>query len=182
MEGENNLSRLDGFYGNENLENIGDYSTIYNNSTAKITFKTTELNNINKLIGENDIAYPENEEIPLLEIKDENSFSNGAKIEEYLKKMNSIKKEEYNDKNFNMCKNCKNTNKNAFFCEKCNKNICEKCSIQCKKDKHNLINLLEMEKDVEEIKLNINRIMSKRIMIEKKEKSEKSQKNIQINN
>lgn len=67
MEGENNLSRLDGFYGNENLENIGDYSTIYNNSTAKITFKTTELNNINKLIGENDIAYPENEEIPLLE-------------------------------------------------------------------------------------------------------------------
>ena len=180
MEGENNLSRLDGFYGNENLENIGDYSTIYNNSTAKITFKTTELNNINKLIGENDIVYPENEEIPLLEIKDENSFSNGAKIEDYLKKMNSIKKEEYNDKNFNMCKNCKNTNTNAFFCENCNKNICEKCSIQCKKDKHNLINLLEKEKDVEEIKLNINRIMSKRIMIEKKEKSEKSQKNYSL--
>ena len=41
---------------------------------------------------------------------------------------------------YNLCKNC-NNNDNKYFCEICNKNICDNCHKVYEEEKHNTLNL-----------------------------------------
>ena len=108
------------------------------------------------------IVYPNVDEIPVIEIKDENSFKNGAKIETYLNSLNNIEK--YDETKFNKCNNCNhNNNNNEFFCEKCNKNLCFDCSDNCTKNNHELIDLLKKQKSIETKKMDIKKILIKEI-------------------
>jgi len=126
-------------------------STIIKLSTIFTKFNTGKeiLNNIKLLI-----PYHNLDEIPLIKIKDENHFEDGKEIENYIENIIKLNDKEYDNK-FNICKQCKKE-KNKFFCEECNKNICDGCHEICLNNSHSLI---ELKKYFEEIKKNIKNIL-----------------------
>ena len=118
-------------------------STIKKNTTTRMTSIETILGMLNVT----KIPYPDEDEIPLIKIKDENHFENGNQIENY-------KLTKFDDNKFNICRQCKKE-KNKFFCKDCNYNICEICYNICISKNHTLIDL---EKCLEENKENIKNI------------------------
>ena len=98
--------------------------------------------------------YPDIDEIPSLIIDNEDCYFNGKKFDPLLPRPS------FDDSRFNKCKgeNCKNDNE--FFCEKCQKNLCKKCSDICKNKTHNLIDLTQLKEDTETRKNKIQKILS----------------------
>ena len=98
--------------------------------------------------------YPDIDEIPSLIIDNEDCYFNGKKFDPLLPRPS------FDDIRFNKCKgeNCKNDNE--FFCEKCQKNLCKKCSDICKNKTHNLIDLTQLKEDTETRKNKIQKILS----------------------
>lgn len=134
---------------------------------------------INILLNEiNDkrVPYLNKDEIQEIKIKDKDILASGEKIETYIKSFSSN-----DDEKFNKCKNCKNFF-NKFFCIRCRKNICEKCSKFCQDKTHYLINLNSKEKEINSYKNYIKSIISKYFIqipnkdIHNEEKMEKKQK------
>ncbi len=108
------------------------------------------------------IPYPDNDEIPLLKIKDENYFENDKSIEKYVKSL-----VEFDDNKFNICRYCKEGG-NKFFCNICYKNICNRnCYEKCKSKNHTLIELKDNLKEVEENKNDIKQLISKYFILSK---------------
>ena len=105
---------------------------------------------------------------------------NGEKIEDYLMNLDELKN--YDDAKFNKCKSCKNKNDNAFFCEKCKKNLCGDCSYKCKKFDHELIDLKKMQNDLITQRNGIVDIMKKRFKDIEDPKAEKTPNIQKLNN
>ena len=141
-------------------------STITKTSTIITKFNTGKdiINHIKILI-----PYQNLDEIPLIKIKDENHFEDGKEIENYIINMIKPNDKEYDNK-FNICKQC-TKEKNKFFCEECNKNICDKCYEICLNKNHNLIELKIYFEEIKEIKENIELIISKNFILMEEEKS-----------
>ena len=75
-------------------------------------------------LNDNKIPYPDDEEIPLIKIKNENYFEDDQDIDNYI---NSLV--EFDDNKFNICSQC--NKENHFFCKYCQKHFCNKCSKEC---------------------------------------------------
>ena len=147
--------------------------------------------------SENDIriAYIKKEEVPKIEIINSNLMNidgDWFKIDDYIKQINDYIKKIKEDKNnlndflddydYNHCRFC-NYNLNIYFCENCQKNICDKCSEACKDKKHKFLFLNEM-KDIYknyiqhiEVILNSYIIPIKNITHNEEEHIEKNDKN-----
>ena len=109
---------------------------------------------INEMLEKIFTPYPDENEIPVLKIKNDDCFFNEKKIiQSQLPKLHFV------DSKFNKCKECQNDNQ--FFCEKCKKNICKECSNKCENDGHNLINLKEVSIEIEIKKKQIKSFISK---------------------
>ena len=125
-------------------------------SFPQSSLKTFEeiLNDLNDI----KIPYPNDDEIPLIKIKDENHFENGNDIDSYNKYLVEIVKNKYDNK-FNICRQCKKQ-QNKYFCQKCNQNICNICSKICLNKNHILIELKNYLEEFEQIKSNTYSIIS----------------------
>ena len=147
-------------------------STI-NNITLTLQMGTL-INNIN-MLNNNKIPYPDDEEIPLIKIKNENYFEDGQDIDNYI---NSLV--EFDDNKFNICNQCKKE-KNYIFCQDCYENFCYKCSKICRTKLHNLIILKESFKDIEENKNKIVKLIKSYYILSKEKQNndeiEKENKN-----
>ena len=107
------------------------------------------------------LPYPNGKEIPEIEIKDEEFLVSGEKIQLYDK---------FDDSKFSRCKYC-GENENDFYCSNkdCRyKNLCQKCSFNCKKNKHQLISLADERKKAENSAKKIKTIFSKYNLEQKK--------------
>ena len=114
-------------------------------------FKTIEDEDLDN--GEDDIsiAYLKKDDIPVIQILNKNIMlydKQEMKINDYLKRINEYICDSSNDLVddyiYDRCGICKN-NLNKYFCQTCNKNICDNCFRECKKEKHVIILLEEME-------------------------------------
>ena len=89
----------------------------------------------------NDLKNPylKNDEIPELEFIGKNDIiicdKKEYKINDYMKKINSISDDLLDDEKYNYCRKCENNLIN-FFCYICYKNICEKCYKECELNNH----------------------------------------------
>ena len=110
------------------------------------------------------ISYPNKDEIPLINIKDENFFESGERIDNYINSLTI-----FDDSKFNKCKICKE-NDNNFFCEDCYKNICDNCHKNCLSNNHILINLSEELNQIQNYNKNIRIIIKKCIIYFKTQK------------
>lgn len=145
------------FYSGESADQNQVLSTITkknyytNQNTEKDALKFLEIElKKNKL----KLPYPNGEEIPEIEIKDEDFLVSGEKIQLYDK---------FDDRKFSRCKYC-GENENAFYCsnKECKfKNLCQKCSLNCTKNKHLLISLADERKKAENSAKKIKNIFSK---------------------
>ena len=162
------------------LSELNPPSTI-NNITLTLQMGTL-INNIN-MLNNNKIPYPDDEEIPLIKIKNENyleidsgssntrfgsenNFENGQDIGNYIKSL--VK---FVDKIFNLCSQCKKE-ENYAFCKRCKKNFCFKCSEISNSMGHTLIILKEFFKEIEEDKNKIKLIKSKYILSKEKQNND----------
>ena len=110
--------------------------------------------------------YPDKDEIPSLEIINEDCFFNKEKIIQ-----SNLSMHIFNDGKFNECKKCTDKNyknENKYFCKKCRKNICEKCKTKC--DNNDLIDLEKLKIYVESQKNQIQKFLSKIVNDSKKDK------------
>ena len=105
-----------------------ELSTIY----KETTFPITSVKSLKEMLNNIKIPYPNNNEIPLIRIKDENYFENNIYIENYIKSL--VK---FDDNKFNTCRLCFEK-QNKFFCKNCKLNICDKCYEICKANNHKL--------------------------------------------
>ena len=148
------------------------YSTIKNTTTFKMSSEKT----LKEMLNDIKIPYPNNEEIPLIKIKDENQFKNGNDIDTYNKSLSKFDNNKYDNK-FNICRQCKKEkNINKYFCQNCNQNICENCSKNCISNNHKLIKLKDCLEEFERIKMNIYLIVSN-FVLPKEEQSFESNNN-----
>ena len=65
------------------------------------------------------------------------------KIKDYIEKINNNSNDFLDEDIYNYCRNCKKK-ENKFFCFICNKNICDECFKECKRNKHSPQNLDEI--------------------------------------
>ena len=105
---EYDIDKEEEFYGQDNankdnsfekdLKNFSEINigTIIKNKTIQGTNTFTE--NIKEMLNDTKIPYPNNDEIPLIKIKDENYFENNKYIEKYVKSL-----VEFDDNKFNIC-------------------------------------------------------------------------------
>ena len=146
-----------------NLNNIYELnpqiSIIERISTSSISSKTS-LFIYKNILKDNFIPYPDNDEIPLIKIKDENYFENGNNIKNYLLG-------KFDDNKFNICRQCKEK-KNKFFCHNCKRNICDICQNICLAKNHYLIKLKDYFKELKINIMSINLIISKNFILPKK--------------
>ena len=137
--------------GNEAQKNeLGNDISIYfkKNVPSSITVKeeqiTSQLNTIKanlEILKEHKIPYTSNK-IDKIKIKDEYQLESGIIIDNYLNSLENFKDLEEMRKvetKFSKCEKCGKDN--YYFCEKCELNMCAKCSNDCQKKKHALINL-----------------------------------------
>ena len=111
-------------------------------------------------------------EIPEIKIKNENYFKSGGKISDFLKDKNK-----FNDKIFNYCGNCNINGHNAFYCKKCEKNLCQQCKDNNERCHNEVINLLEKDKESNKVKEDINNIIyNLSFKLEQEKPEEKSDK------
>ena len=124
----------------------------------------SSLKTFEEILNDIKIPYPNNNEIPLIKIKDENHFISGEDIEKYIKSLVKFDNNKYDNK-FNICRQCKKEkNINKYFCQNCNQNICENCSKNCIANNHKLIELKDYLEEFEEIKMNIYLIISNLVL------------------
>ena len=147
---------------NNSFENMNLSNITPNNisSDTEMTLIKEIKNEIKNII----IAYPNEDEIPLINIKDENFFESGERIDNYINSLTF-----FDDSKFNKCKICKE-NDNNFFCEDCYKNICDNCHKNCLSNNHILINLSEELNQIQNYKTNIRIIIKKCIIYFKTQK------------
>ena len=148
------------FYNLKNMSPTEEISTI---KKETFTHNLSIINEIDLLlkneIKDKYLVYFNGDEIPLIKIKDEIHFASGEEIKFY----------NINDDNkFNECETCKKRN-SFFYCNDCHKNKCENCSNNCKEEKHNLIDLQNEKKEIENDKSEIKKILLN-YFIEQKEK------------
>ena len=100
--------------------------------------------------------YPDQDEIPEINIKDE----------DYRIYEDNIGR--FDDNKYNRCKICSIMD-NSFFCENCRKNLCENCSRgRCQNEiRHKLINLAQMKEDSKNYLLDIEQLFSKYFILQK---------------
>ena len=171
---------------NSLANNMGELSELNPPSSINKMASTLQEGTLNKninMLNDNKIPYPDNEEIPLIKIKNENyleidsgssntrfgsesNFENGQDIGNYIKSL--VK---FVDKIFNLCSQCKKE-ENYAFCKRCKKNFCFKCSEICNSKGHTLIILKELFKEIEEDKNNIKLIKSKYILSKEKQNND----------
>ena len=85
-----------------NLQNYSELNPQYSSIKKKeTTFQMNSIKTIKEMLDDIKIPYPNNDEIPLINIKDENYFENGNNIDDYIK---SLIKFEHNK--FNICRIC----------------------------------------------------------------------------
>ena len=174
---ENNSLSIDGFSNyNNNLSknnsmenNINNYSAI-NPQISTIKKRTTipmsGIKTMKEMLDDIKIPYPNKDEIPLIKIKNENFFENDKPIENYIKSLSK-----FNDNKFNICRECKKE-RNKFFCQNCNKNICDDiCAGICLSYNHTLIELEKLLDEVNENKMSINLIISKYFILPKEKQN-----------
>ena len=169
---------------NSLANNMGVLSELNPPSSINKMASTLQEGTLNKninMLNDNKIPYPDNEEIPLIKIKNENyleidsgssntrfgsesNFENGQDIGNYIKSL--VK---FDDNKFNICTQCKKE-QNYIFCMYCQNNFCAKCAFECLGKYHTFIKLEELSKDIEEDKLSIKLIKSKYIYYLKKNK------------
>ena len=161
---EGNSDKINSFENNINtfIELNRRISTIKKGRTTRMT----SIETIIKSLNDNKIPYPNNDEIPLIKIKDENHFENGDYIENY-------KLTKFDDNKFNICRQCKK-DKNKFFCRDCDQNICVICYNNCKNKNHTLIDLEKCSEEVNENIKNINIYISKYFLLPKEKEKENS--------
>ena len=171
---------------NSLANNMGELSELNPPSSINKMASTLQEGTLNKninMLNDNKIPYPDNEEIPLIKIKNENyleidsgssntrfgsesNFENGQDIGNYIKSL--VK---FVDNKFNICSQCKKE-ENYAFCKRCKKNFCFKCSEICNSKGHTLIILKELFKEIEEDKNNIKLIKSKYILSKEKQNND----------
>ena len=152
---ENNLNALCEF--NHNLSSIEKASSLPMSSVKTLKEK---LNYIK-------IPYPPKNEIQLIKIENDNLIKYGRNSQYIDNYISALKI--FSDYKFNQCGKCEK--ENTFFCLICNKNICEYCSIYCKRNNHKLIELEEFRKEVKQIKLKINQFIPKYFILPKEKES-----------
>ena len=161
-----------------NLQNYSELNPQYSSIKKKeTTFQMNSIKTIKEMLDDIKIPYPNNDEIPLINIKDENYFENGNNIENYIK---SLIKFEHNK--FNICRICFKE-QNKYYCHNCNHNICDKCYKICHSNSHILFNLKNYLKEVEKNKLDIKVMISNYILSKEKKDydlNEKKNKNYEI--
>ena len=161
---ENNESKMNNRSLNKEMSNLslrfGKISSIKRKESSFYSNRMISLKKLRNEIKNIRNPYPNEEEIKIVVIKDKNNYTSGKKIKFYRY---------YEDNKFNKCKKCKNR-ENKFFCENCLFNICDMCQIRCGKNNHELINLEEKLNEAENIKLEINKIISKSFIEPKNEK------------
>ena len=157
---ENKKCFLDDFSQNQSTYNISD---INNNPNSTFTIATSETALINRIIGENGFPYPnienndEKRDIPFIEIKDENLFMNNGLIGNYLNNINTV-----SESRFNICRRCFKY-QNKYCCKICDRNLCQDCSINCRKKNHELIDLIQAKHgDILTARKDVTRLIDKR--------------------
>ncbi len=135
------------------------YNTITEIASDEMNESSLTIEDIYKKLKKIFSPYPDKDEIPVLKIKNKICFLNDEKIIEP-----QLSESIFADNKFNKCKNHDN-NDNEFFCEKCGKNICNKCSNNCKNNGHKLINLKDLKRDAEINKNQIQKFLSKILKI-----------------
>ena len=115
-------------------------------------------------IDEETLIYQNSDETPEIKIKNENpfNFKSTEIIPNYLNNIN-----EFDDNKFNLCRNCNNNN-NAYYCQRCKKNLCIYCREFKKECNHELINLQNLKNEANKAIKNIHDIFMK-IFINKNE-------------
>ena len=150
---------------NQNSLSQSNYSIIPQ-GTATTTIQTTIIRilEILNIIFPNKIPYPDKDEIPELEIKDENTFTSGDEIKYY---------NEFDDEKFNKCKKCGTINQ--VYCINCKINFCMTCSQSCRKQEHEIKKLEDMKRVSERYKSSIQNIFEDHFIPFEKSFEEKSQ-------
>ena len=109
------------------------------------------------------IVYLKKDDIPVIEILDKNKMIYDGKeyqiseyfnqIKEFINKIKDVNDNSIDlldDNKYDKCGICKN-NSNEYFCENCHKNICKNCYKNCTEEKHEILNLKEMEVEFKNI-------------------------------
>ena len=142
---------------------IKNENHFYFKSTEKIPNYLNIINefNDNKFnfsdIDEETLIYQNSDETPEIKIKNENpfNFKSTEIIPNYLNNIN-----EFDDNKFNLCRNCNNNN-NAYYCQRCKKNLCIYCREFKKECNHELINLQNLKNEANKAIKNIHDIFMK---------------------
>ena len=174
--------------GNEAQKNeLGNDISIHfkKNVPSSITVKeeqiTSQLNTIKanlEILKEHKIPYT-SDKIDKIKIKNENQLESGIDIDNYLNSLEKFKDLEEMRKvetKFSECGECGKLN--YYFCEKCELNMCAKCSNDCQKKKHALINLKEMKEKINNYILEIRAVFAENCILNKikKNKDEKRER------
>ena len=143
---KNNSNELEN-YMNELSKNYPKISRINHKDISSNNFNT--FNDYLKEIIDKKIPYPDENEIPEIQIKDQVFYIYGRKMQLY---------EPFDDKKFNNCFDCKK-GINKFFCDICQKNICDNCCENCENEYHLLIDLGYMENEINNYKYIIHNLI-----------------------
>ena len=175
--------------GNEAQKNeLGNDISIHfkKNVPSSITVKeeqiTSQLNTIKanlEILKEHKIPYT-SDKIDKIKIKDEYQLESGINIDNYINSLEKFKDLEEMRKvetKFSKCEKCGKFN--YYFCEKCELNMCAKCSKDCQKKKHALINLKEK---INNYILEIRAVFAENCILNqiKKNKNEKSERGYEV--
>ena len=157
----NNIEMYDNnYHQNNSLLKDMDIFSSENKTLSNITknFITSNSNmntleELKKAMKNVKIIYPNNEDIPLIKIKNENLLESGEKIEKYINELYL-----FDDSKFDKCSICKEK-LNIFFCDNCKRNMCDICYKNCIYKNHNLINLSNELNKIVKIIIDIKKII-----------------------
>ena len=143
---------------NNYKENIP--STIHQPTNQETSQTNTTTMEFQECLKDKKSPYPYVDKIPEIKIKNENYFESWESIENYLKSLNKI--DDIKDAKFSTCEEC-NVGKNNYFCnnKECHRgNMCNNCYKDCESKGHELINLIEMKKVIDNYIEKIRKIIS----------------------
>ena len=107
------------------------------------------VNNINGIIDNFNritLPYPDLEEIPLIKIKNDEYLKSEVKISSYFNRINiDNNNNKFFDRRYNLCNNC-HINDNAYYCQRCKKNLCKKCRENIEICSHSFIDIIDLGK------------------------------------
>ena len=139
-------------------------NTIKMNTNLEQTISSYEVKFLCEELKDNRTSQFYLDTIQLINIKDENYFESGIKIETLLNSITDISVEK--------CENCK-INENFTFCTTCKKHFCNICNQMCKNINHNLKDLYYLKNKIDNYKKFINIFISKYFFeVSKNEKKE----------